>query len=109
MITGQPVPPDQPYIIGVHAGWNLIANPFASALPWSIDEVKVRAEGKEMTLREAQGLGWTEDFLWGWDGAAYELVYDSSVLTKVASSLEPFRGYWIEAYRDLTLVLPPPG
>jgi hypothetical protein len=78
-------------------------------MPWSIDGVKVRVEDEEVTVKEAQQLGWVEDFLWSWNGEAYEMVYDSSVVPGIASSLEPFRGYWIQAHRDLTLVLPPPG
>jgi hypothetical protein len=108
VITGQPVPHDQPYHVDMHAGWNLIANPFTSVMPWSVDEIKVRVGDQEVSVREAQGLGWVEDFLWSWNGEAYEMVYDSSVVPGIASSLDPFRGYWIQAHRDLTLVLPPP-
>ncbi|HZA21844.1 MAG TPA: hypothetical protein VFA32_04445 [Dehalococcoidia bacterium] len=109
MITGQPVPHDRPYAIDLHAGWNLISNPFTSVMPWSVDKVKVRVGGQEVAVREAQELGWVEDFLWGWNGETYEMVYDSRAASGIASSLEPFRGYWMEAHRDLTLVLPPPG
>jgi hypothetical protein len=109
VITGQPVPHDRPYPIDLHAGWNLIASPFTMVMPWSIDGVKVRVEDEEVTVKEAQQLGWVEDFLWRWNGEAYEMVYDSGVVPGIASSLEPFRGYWIQAHRDLTLVLPPPG
>jgi hypothetical protein len=108
VIAGQPVSHDRSYAIDLHTGWNLIANPFTVAMPWSIDELEVRVGNEEMSVREAQEMGWVEDFLWGWNGEAYEMVYDSSVAPGIASSLKPFRGYWMEAHRDLTLVLPPP-
>ena len=107
-IAGQPVPGDQPYSIDLRPGWNLIANPFLESIPWSLENIQVIAGGEQKTLKGAQAEGWTEDFAWGWNGNYYGLVYDSAVLPGVASQLEPFRGYWVQAYRDLILVLPPP-
>jgi hypothetical protein len=109
VITGQPVPGDRPYPIRLRPGWNLIASPFTLELPWSLDKIKVQANGEEKTLREAQASDWMEDFAWGWDGESYTLVYDSAMVPGVASELKPFHGYWVQAHQDVTLILPPPA
>jgi hypothetical protein len=108
LVWGPAVPVHQPYSIDLQPGWNLVASPFATPVSWSLDEIRVRSEGVEKTLREAQAAGWMEDFAWGWDGNAYSLVYHAGVLPGVASTLEPFRGYWVQAHRPATLVLSPP-
>jgi hypothetical protein len=108
-ITGQPVPAGQPYSIELHKGWNLIANPYTTAIPWSLDTIKVRVGGEEKLLGEAQAAGWMEDFAWGWDGETYSLVYDASAAPEGMADLKPFRGYWVQAHQDVTLVLPPPA
>lgn len=108
-ITGQPVPIDQPYSIELQPGWNLIANPFPVPVTWDLNAIRVSAAGVATTLADAQARDWVEDFAWGWNDHAYSLVYDSAVVAGVPSTLEPFRGYWFQAHRDATLILPPPA
>ena len=107
-LTGDPPPADRAFSIDLSPGWNLIANPFALPVPWTLDEIRVGSAGPEMTLADAQGIGLMEDFAWGWNGEAYSLVYDSRLSTGRAAVLEPFKGYWVQAHEDVTLVLPPP-
>lgn len=63
---------------------------------------------EKKSLREAQQAGWIEDYAWGWDGSAYRLVYDASVVPQAEGRLEPWKGYWVYAHQDCALLLPPP-
>ena len=107
-ITGDSPLADRAFSIDLLPGWNLIANPFALPVPWTLEEIRVRSAASEVTLADAQENGLMEDFAWGWNGKAYSLVYDSILSTGQAAVLEPFKGYWVQAHEAVTLVLPPP-
>lgn len=108
-ITGQPVAPHQPYSIELKPGWNLIANPFPMPVQWDLNAIRVSAAGIDTTLANAQTRNWVEDFAWGWNAGSYSMVHDSKIVAGVPSELEPFKGYWFQAHRASTLVLPPPA
>jgi WD40 repeat protein len=104
-ITGEIVLPLQP-------GWNLIANPSLTPIEWDLDTVLVQRGSERKSLREAQGAGWIDDYLWTWQQnpndpmrGQYVLVYDAQELPGIPSTLEPWRGYWILAREQCSLVL----
>ncbi len=98
--------------------WNLVGNPFAAALVWNTDQIRVKADGLTKTLSDAAAAGWMRDYGWSWDSAAgaYKLVCDgrSSVPSSIGS-LNPGASLWLRAFRDCLLLLgtdtppPPPG
>lgn len=109
-------PQDQPYVIHLVAGWNLIGNPFTSSIPWSLEQIKVRQNGVEQTLAQAQQANWIADYAWGWQPSsadpntgAYTLVYDTSILAGVVGQLQPWQGYWVKVVSPCDLLLPPPN
>lgn len=65
-VAGEPVSGDA-YVVQLPAGWSQIGSPRLTAVPWSIlgdAALKVRHNGAEMTLAEAQAAGVCEDFAW---------------------------------------------
>jgi hypothetical protein len=98
------------------SGWHIIGYPYTESSLWNIDSIRVRCRGEEKSLKEAQQLGWIEDYAWGWEQDAnnpntgrYVLVYDTSIIPGVKGQLEPWKGYWVYAHTDCELILPPPS
>lgn len=88
--------------------WNLIGNPFASALSWNVDRIQVSIPGEQpTTLRQAAANGSVIDHGWYWDGLGYKLLCDPQIYNIPGSftSLQPTNGVWIRAFRDCKLIL----
>ena len=95
--TGTPADPAQVFKINLKAGWNLIGDPF----PFSIDfqSLNVLDGGASVSIAVAQSgtnpaIGGA---LWTYEVGQYQLAY----------TLDPYLGYWIKAYRDVTLLVDP--
>ena len=107
-------PQDQPAVIPLKAGWNLIGTPFISDVVWDVSELKVKGtDGSVRSLADASDL--IAGYAWGWRQdpknpatGAYYLVYDSSLVPGVENRLEPWRAYWVKAAKDCDLIIPPP-
>lgn len=107
-------PQDRPATIRLHPGWNLIGTPFIKEVVWDLSTITVREPGSE-----AKPLGEMEtvaaSYLWGWQQdpndprtGSYYLVYDATLAPGIENKLKPWRGYWIKAYKECDLILPPP-
>ena len=61
-----------------------------------------------VSLSDAQSRGWIRDYAWGYDPMArrYFLVRGSG---GEASTLDPFRGYWVRSFVDCGLLIQPPA
>jgi len=93
------------YNVDVKAGWNQVGNPFV--VPVRFDQVEVIGpDGSQWTLQEATSRGLILPVLYGYDAANNEYTWETSL---TAAYAVPFEGYWLLAYRDLTLVFPPPS
>jgi hypothetical protein len=108
--------PSQSVAIPLRVGWNAIGSPRSTSLLWSLTALQVRKDGQTMTLAEARAAGWIEDFLWGFrqdandsNKGSYFLVYDSSIISGVAGTMEPGQGYWMKANAACDLIVPPPS
>ncbi len=106
--------PSQSVTIPLRVGWNAIGSPRSISLLWSLTALQVRKDGQTMTLAEAQAAGLIEDFLWGFrqdandpNKGSYFLVYDSSIISGVAGTMEPGQGYWMKANAACDLIVPP--
>ncbi len=93
------------YNVPISAGWNQIGNPFVS--PLRFDQVEVIGpDGMQWTLSEATTRGLILPVLYAYDPADNEYTWEPSLQ---AVDVVPFEGYWLLAYRDVTLVFPPPS
>ena len=109
-VVGNLPDPEQPYVISLQAGWNLIANPWTEPLVWNRAAITVRTSNGEFTLDQNSARQIVEPYLWGWqpEQGRYQLVYDAQLLNGIEHQLQPWRGYWIYAHQPCELVLPTP-
>lgn len=98
--------------IALKRGWNFIASSSSDPITWDVNTIKARRQGQEITLRQAREANWIEDHAWGWlqDGAnpatgRYVLVYNPLLIPGSASTIEPWRGYWVYAHEECELLL----
>jgi WD40 repeat protein/subtilase family serine protease len=105
---------NKPFSIALKPGWNQVGNPSQWNMAWDLTTLKVRRNGQELTLAQAQQAGWIEDFAWGFQQNAdnpntgrYVLIYDSGILPGVVNQLAAWTGCWVKAYVDCELICPP--
>jgi hypothetical protein len=82
-----------------NGGWNMIGAPFLFPVDWNA--VSVVADGVAYSLGDAVQLGYISPVLVSYVNGDY------SYSVAPAGRLEPFQGYWVRTYRDVTLVVPP--
>ena len=82
-----------------NGGWNMIGAPFLYPVDWNA--VSVVADGVAHSLGDAVQLGYISPVLVSYINGDY------SYSVAPAGRLEPFQGYWVRTYRDVTLVVPP--
>ncbi|MEW6067757.1 MAG: fibronectin type III domain-containing protein [Nitrospirota bacterium] len=87
---------DSSYTLSLKAGWNLIGNPYGTAV--NLSSCSVTYTSPE-TYANAVVSEWIGNALYIWNGSTYD-----SIQWDVAQ-LEPWKGYWIFAYYDLYLIL----
>lgn len=91
--------------VPISAGWNQIGNPFV--VPIRFDQIQVIGpDGSQWRLQEAASRGLILPVLYAYDPGENEYVWETSLQ---AANVVPFEGYWLLAYRDVTLVFPPPN
>lgn len=92
--------------IKLNRGWNLIGNPFVYPMYWGQVLVAGTSEPiiSTVTLDQAVTNGWLSKTVFSWipESGTYQHFKDNSEL------LLPWRGYWVNAYVPITLVLRPP-
>ncbi|MEZ8220061.1 hypothetical protein GG496_000228, partial [Candidatus Fervidibacteria bacterium JGI MDM2 JNZ-1-D12] len=98
---------NEPFVIPLKAGWNMVGPVFLKPIFWDVNSIKVRRNGVEDSLAQAQQAGWVEDYAWEWEQDAndpfkgkYVLIYDTSIIPGVQGQLEPWKGYWVYAHTD---------
>ncbi|MHB8994172.1 MAG: FlgD immunoglobulin-like domain containing protein [Armatimonadota bacterium] len=93
------------YNYDIKAGWNLVGNPFTSSI--RMDQIRVSgASGGEWTLDEAASRNMLLPTLYAYQPATNSYTWE---LTTNETSVDPYRGYWLLAREDCTLLFPPPG
>jgi hypothetical protein len=89
---------DGSFRIALKSGWNLIGDPFTYAVNFLNLKV-VQASGNVIDVLTAQS-GTTPTLgaaLWAYQGGNYQVAY----------TIDPYRGYWIRAFENCTLVISP--
>ena len=103
--AGTLVDDSQDYDIPLGAGWNQIGCPFTREVNWSALRVKYTSGGvtNNVSLATAAASGWIKDYGWMYDKGTgnYNLVRASS-----SDTLIPWKGYWLKANVNCTLVIP---
>ena len=82
-----------------NSGWNMIGDPYTFAVNWSAATILVN--GRSYTLTEAIDANIIANALVGWNGSEY--LYNIAPL----GTFDAFNGYWIRAYQDCTIIIPP--
>ncbi len=101
---------NQSVTIHLYAGWNLIGQPFVNSVTWDVSAITVvPTPGTAAQPLEDSGDE-VADYAWGWDPAkaSYYLVMDSNFASGTVGQLAPWQAYWIRAYQECDLILPPP-
>ena len=88
----------QPFSIPLQNGWNLIGMPFATSVDFSKLQIQ-ESTGQLVNVPDAQGGGNPSlgGALFTYEHGSYEIVF----------TLDPFRGYWLRAFRPVTLIITP--
>lgn len=94
---GTPANETVAFSIPLRRGWNLIGTPFRAAVAW--DQTQVIDPDTNQVIPNATAVGrqLIGNALWGYAFGTYS----------VTRQMKPWEGYWVYAYRDLTLVIPP--
>ena len=100
-----PVPDNAAYNVPLSAGWNQIGNPFVVPMRFDLLEV-IGPDGSQWSITEASQRGLILPVLYSYDAAHNEYDWETSLQ---AMDVVPFEGYWLLAYRDVTLVFPAPS
>lgn len=98
--TGAAVPTNAPFAIALHTGWNLVGNPFPTAV--AEQSLSVQTPQATILLGGAQTLVSKTLYTYPAGASAYQAQ-------DVSESLAPFQGYWLYAFQDATLIVPPPA
>jgi len=84
------------------AGWNQIGNPYSVPAPLS-SFVVIDGSGNRMSLAQANAKGIIYAVLFSYNSATNQ--YDAHD----NDSLQPYRGYWIDAFQDCKIEIPTPN
>lgn len=103
---GRLVNQESEFTVQLHPGWNQIGNVFLKPTLWA--NTKVRLDGLEYNIAEAYDARIINSYTWTYDGTvrSYRVLHPS--LPGVERNLQPWRGYWVYAWRASELVLQPP-
>ncbi len=100
---GTPANPNLPFDVTLNPGWNMLGNPFwkdASGQDIVIDWLKVDVVlpgGAIVTHDQAVSQGLISNALYGYVAGTYALEF----------SIQPWRGYWVRAFQNVTLRIDP--
>ena len=100
--VGAPAASSQNFSISLQPGWNMIGDPFGSAIPMS--SVTVTPAGSTTSVPYATAVqSGLVSILYTWQpgDTAYELISPTA-------SMQPWLGYWIYSKSFAQLTVPPP-
>ncbi len=110
-VQGDVVTDDQ-YTIMLHrgtvfpTGWNMIGNPYTSAVQWGT--VEFTTGGVRQDLTEAIAAGVTPGIIYELKNTGTSTYYDFPS-DPLSATMQPFKGYWVYVAQDTQLVIYSPG
>lgn len=96
-ILGIPVPANMKINVPLAKGWNIIGNPYNSALRWG-NNISFECNGKTETLDEAAATGTVDSTLYLYGTGGY-------IHIEPGDELEPWKGYFLRAGNACNMVL----
>lgn len=101
---------DQPVMVHLARGWNMVGQPFVSALKWDSSRILVQQSGlPAVPLSAASGVVLNLAYGWNTTTQAYYVVTDKAGVSGAQGYLQPWQAYWFVAGVDCDLILPPPS
>ena len=99
--------PADPREIRLQAGWNSVANPFS--FPVAFGAIEVRTPDGPARLGSVEAGVYVRPRFWVWQDATSNNVTDGAytMVTSLASSWEPWAGYWVFAEEPATILVHP--
>lgn len=100
-----PVDHDQAFNLRLSRGWNQIGNPFT--LPLRLDHIRVLGSaGGDWTMDEAYSRMLLVPTIFEYDPLLNDYRWNTDMH---GAELDPYKGYWLLCYDDVTLQFPPPS
>jgi hypothetical protein len=99
--AGTPAPTNAPFVISLKPGWNMVGDPFNSAV--ILSSVTANSNGTSESYTQASGTtnAWLGNIVYAYDSASNAYAQ--------ATELMPDQGYWVFAYQATNLSIPAPG
>ena len=89
-VPGTLIPSNVPFAILLHAGWNMVGDPFTDGVPVSGISIQTN-DGIAQSLEAAVNSEIIGPTIWGFSGGSYI----------AADTLSPYQGYWVFASQKL--------
>ncbi len=96
-IEGTPADESQPFQIPLQRGWNLIGTPFRFDIDWEQTQVIDPDTNTPVSNAVAVGKQIIANALWSYSFGSYNATRRMRI----------WEGYWVYAYKDTTLIIPP--
>lgn len=97
---GNPAPTNAPFTLSLSNGWNMIGDPFNAGIP--VGNLSVSNGGQTSSFADAVSAGLISGTLY-----RYDLGSRAYAPLGSGDSLAPTQGYWVRAFRAVTLQVPP--
>lgn len=105
-ISGMP-PPAGNYQINVVPGWNQLGNPYGVDTP--VAGARITVFNNEMSLAEANAVGYARDYLWRFDPYTNSYKLISEYMPFAEQEIPKDQGFYFRSFEAGTLHLPRPA
>ncbi len=103
---------DQPIVVPIRRGWNLLSNPF----PWQVllrgEEVRVGSDPLTFTFEEAVERGWVKGTIFVWKNDPTIPPYGGeyrAIILRPNVQLEPLQGFWLYSEIEGNIIFDAPA
>ena len=104
-VNGLSTDSSAPFETTLHPGWNMVANPYNSAIDLSNTYIRVSADG--VSFEDISGTYLTDNYLYKFDphkDAEGNTIWYSKMFLD-GESMQPYEGYWLYSYSPSDLIL----
>ena len=109
--------PDQTQEATIHLfpGWNIIGQPFVTAVNWDLDAIKVKDADRNILAIGSPMQDCVSELAWGWQQNSsnpstgkYYAIFDPQIIPGAVNHLTPWQAFWILAQKECDLIIPAP-